>query len=46
MGFSITYEDMAAMFHDRLYDKDTGLVNEKLSLLLNTYVGAVRVLPH
>lgn len=40
VGFSITYEDMAAMFHDRLYDKDTGLVNEKLSLLLNTYVGS------
>ena len=39
MGFSITYEDMEALFHDRLYNKDTGLVSEKLSLLLNTYVG-------
>ncbi|HOQ06857.1 MAG TPA: S-layer homology domain-containing protein, partial [Clostridiales bacterium] len=40
LGFSITYEDMASMFHDKLYNKDTGLVNEKLSLLLNTYVGS------
>lgn len=40
MGFSIAYEDMASLFHDRLYNKDTGLVGEKLSMLLNTYVGS------
>jgi len=40
MGFSITYEEMAMMFHDRLYNEDTGLVSEKLDLLLNTYVGS------
>lgn len=40
VGFSITYAEMATMFNDRLYNEDTGLVSEKLTLLLNTYVGS------
>lgn len=39
LGLSMTDEDMAKMYHDRLYDEDTGLVSEKLNLLLNAYVG-------
>lgn len=39
MGLSRTDKDMAQSFHDRLYDKDGGLVSEKLNMLKNTYVG-------
>jgi hypothetical protein len=38
-GLSATDSDLKKMFHDKLYDKDNGLVNEKLDMLQNTYVG-------
>lgn len=40
LGLSRTDKDMAKMFHDRLYDEDSGLVSQKLSMLLNTYLGS------
>ncbi|MGE5614124.1 MAG: S-layer homology domain-containing protein [Bacillota bacterium] len=40
LGLSMTDEAMAKMYHDRLYDEDTGLVSEKLNFLLNVYVGS------
>ncbi len=40
MGLSTTDGKLAKMFHDKLYDKETGLVSEKLSMLQNTYVGS------
>jgi hypothetical protein len=39
-GLSMTDEAMAKMYHDWLYDEDTGQVSEKLNLLLNAYVGS------
>lgn len=39
LGLSKTDSDLKKMFHDKLYDKDSGLVSEKLNMLLNTYVG-------
>ena len=40
LGLSMTDEAMVKMYHDRLYEEDTGLVSEKLNLLLNAYVGS------
>ena len=40
MGLSTTDGKLAKMFHDRLYDKDNGLVSEKLIMLQNAYVGS------
>ncbi len=39
LGFSMAYEEMAGLFYDKLYNEDTGLVSEKLDMLLNAYVG-------
>lgn len=39
LGLSRTDSDLRALFHDKLYDSETGLVNDKLNMLLNTYVG-------
>ncbi len=38
-GLASTDSDLKQMFHDKLYDKDNGLVTEKLNMLQNTYVG-------
>ncbi|MEN6314104.1 MAG: S-layer homology domain-containing protein [Clostridiaceae bacterium] len=40
MGLSRADSDLKQLFHDRLYDEESGLVSEKLSMLLNTYVGS------
>lgn len=40
LGLSTTDGKLAKMFHDKLYDKDNGLVSEKLSMLQNAYVGS------
>ena len=39
MGLNKTDSDLKKLFHDKLYDKDSGLVNEKLNMLQNTYTG-------
>ncbi len=38
-GYKIAYSDMAVMFHDKLYNEDSGLVGKMLNILQNTYVG-------
>ncbi len=38
-GLSTTDSDLKQRFHDKLYDKDSGLVTEKLNMLQNSYVG-------
>jgi len=40
MGLVKTDNELKQMFHDKLYDEDSGLVNEKLNMLQNTYVGS------
>jgi|GEM_PF-553088 len=40
MGFSMTYEEMAGLFHDKLYNEESGLVKDALNRLLKTYVGS------
>jgi len=40
MGLSTTDANLAKLFHDKLYNKEYGLVGEKLNMLLNTYVGS------
>lgn len=40
MGLSRTDNDLKQLFYDRLYNEDNGLVSQKLSMLLNTYVGS------
>jgi len=39
MGLIRTDSELRTLFHDRLYNEDTGLVSEKLNMLLKTYVG-------
>jgi hypothetical protein len=39
LGLSNTDSDLRKLFHDKLYNSDTGLVSEKLNMLMNTYVG-------
>lgn len=38
-GLAATDSDLKQKFHDKLYDKENGLVTEKLNMLQNTYVG-------
>lgn len=40
MGLSTTDANLAELFHDKLYNKEYGLVGQKLDMLLNTYVGS------
>lgn len=40
LGLTRTDSDLKQLFHDKLYDKGSGLVNEKLNMLQNTYVGS------
>ncbi len=40
MGLSRTDKEVALLIHDKLYDKDTGLVSEMLNLLEKVYVGS------
>lgn len=40
LGLSQTDKAMAQMFHDKLYNEDTGLVSQKLNMLQNAYVGS------
>ena len=40
LGLDKTDSDLKQLFHDKLYDKESGLVQEKLSMLQNTYVGS------
>ena len=40
VGLAKTDSDLKQMFHDKLYDKESGLVNEKLNMLQNAYVGS------
>ena len=39
-GLTKTDSDLKKLFHDKLYDEDSGLVSEKLNMLQNTYVGS------
>lgn len=40
MGLAKTDSDLKQLFHDKLYDEESGLVSEKLNMLQNTYVGS------
>lgn len=40
LGLSQTDKALAQLVHDKLYDKDTGLVSQKLNMLQNTYIGS------
>lgn len=40
LGFSMTYDEMAELFHNKLYNENSGLVTDALNKLLNTYVGS------
>jgi len=40
VGLSSADSDLKQLFHDKLYNEESGLVSEKLSMLLNTYVGS------
>ena len=40
LGLAKSDNDLKLLFHDKLYNKDNGLVNEKLNMLQNTYVGS------
>lgn len=40
LGLSQTDKSMAQLYHDKLYDEDTGLVSQKLNMLQNAYVGS------
>ncbi len=39
LGLSSSDPELRKLFQDKLYNKDSGLVNEKLNMLMNTYVG-------
>lgn len=39
-GLTKTDGDLKKLFHNKLYSEDTGLVGEKLDMLLKTYVGS------
>ena len=40
LGLSQTDKAMAELFHDKLYNEETGLVSQKLNMLQNAYVGS------
>lgn len=40
VGLSVTDGYLKQLFHNKLYNEDSGLVSEKLNMLLNAYVGS------
>lgn len=40
MGISKSDSELKTLFHNKLYDEESGLVSQKLNMLLNTYTGS------